>query len=89
MRWHHVAVTFEPHGSEEKTVIKFYKDHVQQGETQTVNGYLKQVDGVAQSCMGIGVKFGGWIDEFRISKGVLDVSEMLHMIPRGTTLHFR
>ena len=54
-----------------------------------MNGYLKQVDGVAQSCMGIGVKFGGWIDEFRISKGVLDVSEMLHMIPRGTTLHFR
>ena len=30
-RWHHVAVTFEPHGSEEKTVIKFYKDHVQAG----------------------------------------------------------
>ena len=54
-----------------------------------MNGYLKQVDGVVQSCMGIGVKFGGWIDAFRISKGVLDVSEMLHMIPRGTTLHFR
>jgi hypothetical protein len=39
--------------------------------------------------MAMGHKFNGWIDEFRISKGVLSVDEMMHAVKRGTVVIFR
>ena len=87
-RWHHVAVTFEPDGNG-NTLVTVYKDYELCGQPKTFDGTLKHVNGVSGSCMAMGYNFNGWIDEFRISKGVLSVNEMIHAVKRGTVVIFR
>ena len=87
-RWHHVAVTFEPDGNG-NTLVTVYKDYELCGKPKTFDGTLKHVNGVSGSCMAMGYNFNGWIDEFRISKGVLSVNEMIHAVKRGTVVIFR
>jgi hypothetical protein len=87
-RWHHVAVTFEPDGKGD-TCVSVYKDYELCGTPKTFDGTLKHVNGVPGYCMAMGNKFNGWIDEFRISKGVLSVDEMMHAVKRGTVVIFR
>ena len=66
-----------------------YKDHKKLGETLSFNGKMILGDDLSYSCLGIGYNFNGWIDEFRISKGVLSVNEMMHAVKRGTMVIFR
>jgi hypothetical protein len=87
-RWHHVAVTFEPDGKGD-TRVSVYKDYELCGTPKTFDGTLKHVNGVPGCGMAMGHKFNGWIDEFRISKGVLSVDEMMHAVKRGTVVIFR
>ena len=87
-RWHHIAVTFE-HENGGNTLCNVYKDHKKLGQTLTFNGKMILGDDLSYSCLGIGQKFNGWIDEFRISKGVLSVDEMMHAVKRGTVVIFR
>ena len=87
-RWHHVAVTFEPNGSG-KTLCKLYKDYKQVGTTKTYNGLMKSGADFGYSCLGVGAKYNGYLDEIRISKGVLTVDQMMHVIKRGTMLSIR
>jgi hypothetical protein len=87
-RWHHVAVTFEPDGKGD-TRVSVYKDYELCGTPKTFDGTLKHVNGVPGYCMAMGNKFNGWIDEFRISRGVLSVDEMMHAVKRGTVVIFR
>jgi hypothetical protein len=87
-RWHHVAVTFEPDG-DGNTRVSLYKDYAPCGTPKTFDGTLKHVNGVPGCGMAMGHKFNGWIDEFRISKGVLSVDEMMHAVKRGTVVIFR
>ena len=39
--------------------------------------------------LGMGNGFKGWIDEVRISKGVLTADEMLHVQKHGSVLKIR
>ena len=87
-RWHHVAVTFEPDGKGD-TRVSVYKDYELCGTPKMFDGTLKHVNGVPVYCMAMGNKFNGWIDEFRISRGVLSVDEMMHAVKRGTVVIFR
>jgi hypothetical protein len=86
-RWHHVAITFEPTGSG-TTLCKVYKDYVQFGATKTFNGEL-QVGDFGTSSFAIGSRYNGYIDEVRISKGVLTVDQMLHVTKNGTVISIR
>ena len=86
-RWHHVAITFKPDGNG-GTFCKFYKDYQQLGATKTFNGEL-QVGDFGTSSFAIGSRYNGYIDEVRISKGVLTVDQMLHVEKRGMTLLIR
>ena len=99
-RWHHVAVTFEPDGNG-NTRCKVYKDYapvqlyhyagstkMPLSETHTFSGPLEMADH-GYSCMALGNNYNGWIDEVRISKGVLTVDQMMHVHKRGTVISVR
>ena len=90
-RWHHVAFTTEPDGTG-NTTVKFYKDYRQFGDAQTITG-ISQVSldgGVPSSCLAIGsASYDGWIDEVRITQGVLPVSQMMHVQRYGSVLSLR
>ena len=99
-RWHHVAVTFEPDGNG-NTRCKVYKDYapvklyhyagstkMPLNETHTFSGPLEMADH-GYSCMALGNNYNGWIDEVRISKGVLTVDQMMHVYKRGTVISVR
>lgn len=76
-RWHHIAVTFEAVEDNTKTEVKIYKDH-DVVSTKTLNGLLKAKD-VSETSLSVGsTGYAGLLDEVRISKGVLPVSEMLY-----------
>ena len=99
-RWHHVAVTFEPDGNG-NTRCKVYRDHVPVqlyyyvgstkmplNETHTFSGLLEMGEH-GYSCMALGNNYDGWLDEVRISKGVLTVDQMMHVQKRGTMISVR
>ena len=86
-RWHHIAVTYEPDGNG-NTLCKFYRDYVQLGATKTFTGELECGDH-GTSSFAIGSRYNGYIDEVRVSKGVLSVDQMLHALPRGTVIILR
>ena len=86
-KWHHIAVTFAPDGNG-NTLCTFYKDYQQLGSQHTFNGEMECGD-YGTSSMAAGSRYNGYIDEVRISKGVLTVDQMLHALPRGTALHLR
>ena len=86
-RWHHVAVTYEPDGNG-NTLCKFYRDYVQLGATKTFTGELECGDH-GTSSFAIGSRYNGYIDEVRISKGVLTVDQMLHVHQGGTMIVVR
>ena len=39
--------------------------------------------------MAIGSRYNGYIDEVRVSKGVLTVDQMLHVLKNGTVISVR
>ena len=86
-RWHHVALTFEPDG-EGNTLCRFYRDYQPLGSPHTFEGELECGD-YGTSSFAIGSRYNGYIDEVRISKGVLTVEQMLHAQPRGIVLYLR
>ena len=86
-KWHHVAITFEPDGSG-KTLCNVYKDYQQLGSQHTFNGELECGD-YGESSFAIGSRFNGYIDEVRISKGVLSVDQMLHVHKGGLMIVVR
>ena len=79
-KWHHVAVTFQQ--GETQLDVKVYDNHRRVGEDWKINGRLNYANG---SCLGIGTSsmtrgFTGWIDEVRISRGVLPVEEFMRAV---------
>ena len=80
LKWHHVAVTFQQ--GETQLDVKVYDNHRRVGEDWKINGRLNYANG---SCLGIGTSsmtrgFTGWIDEVRISRGVLPVEEFMRAV---------
>ena len=86
-KWHHIAITFEPNGNN-KTLCNVYKDYEQFGSQHTFNGELECGD-YGTSSMAIGSRYNGYIDEVRVSKGVLSVDQMLHVQKKGLTIIVR
>jgi hypothetical protein len=86
-KWHHVAITFEPDGTG-KTLCNVYKDYQLLGSQHTFNGELECGD-YGTSSLAIGSRYNGYIDEVRVSKGVLPVDQMLHVQAKGLTIIVR
>ena len=86
-RWHHVAITFEPDGNG-GTLCKFYKDYQQLGSPFTFEGEMECGD-YGTSSLAIGSRYNGYIDEVRVSKGVLSVDQMLHVERPGAVILIR
>ena len=86
-RWHHVAVTYEPDGNG-NTLCKVYRDYKQLGGTKTFVGEL-EVGDHGSSSVSVGACYNGYIDEIRVSKGVLSVDEMLHVEKNGAVILIR
>ena len=91
-RWHHIAVTFAPDGNG-NTVATVYKDYVPYGAAQTFSGAIFTYDGepidLTNTRLAIGARYNGYIDEVRISKGVLTVAEMQHVEKNGSVILIR
>ena len=86
-KWHHIAITFKPDGTG-KTLCNVYKDYEPFGSQHTFNGELECGDYGASS-LAIGSRYNGYIDEVRVSKGVLTVDQMLHVQKKGMTIIVR
>ena len=86
-KWHHIAITFEPDGNG-NTLCNIYKDYQQLGSQHTFNGELECGD-YGTSSFAAGSRYNGYLDEVRISKGVLTVDQMLHVEKRGLVITIR
>jgi hypothetical protein len=78
-KWHHVALTFDSDEEKSNTSISFYKDRKFIG-TKTVNGLVRTVESGAISSTSFTIgstELTGYIDEVRLSQGILDVKDML------------
>ena len=79
-QWHHVAVTFQQ--GETELTVRVYDNYKQVGEDWTIDGMLDYSKG---SCLGIGYSsasagFTGWLDEVRISRGILPVEAFMRAV---------
>ena len=83
--WAHVALVFRPQPAG-TTEVLCYVDH-QPSATKSFEGVLAvgQLQGSSLGCDA----FGGFVDEVRITKGALSVSDMLYAIRLGMTLILR
>lgn len=90
-KWHHYAVTFAVNVSAgaTNTVMELWRDYVSYG-ARTANGVLV-LPSNAECAFTIGANnnFTGWVDELRISEGVLPVSAFMRRLPRGNVVSFR
>ena len=88
--WHHVAVTIAER--EEGITVKLYDNYKQIGDPWNVTGHLDYSQG---SCLGLGLSstydaiFHGFVDEVRISRGVLTVKEFMREGRGGTIIVVR
>ena len=85
--WHHIAVTFAPDGNG-NTLCTFYRDYQQLGSQFTFDGEMECGD-YGTSSLAMGSRYNGHLDEVRISKGVLTVDQMMHVIKCGTVISVR
>ena len=85
--WHHIAVTFAPDGNG-NTLCTFYRDYQQLGSQFTFDGEMECGD-YGTSSLAMGSRYNGYLDEVRVSKGVLTVDQMMHVIKRGTMISVR
>ena len=86
-KWHHVAVTFEPDGNG-NTLCNVYKDYQQLGSQHTFNGEMECGD-YGTSSFAAGSRYNGYLDEIRVSKGVLTVDQMMHVEKGGMVITIR
>ena len=89
-KWHHVAVTIAER--EGGITVKVYDNYKQIGDAWNVAGHLDYSQG---SCLGLGLSsvyeaiFQGFVDEVRISRGVLPVNAFLREGRGGTIIVVR
>ncbi|MBO7688373.1 MAG: hypothetical protein J6V72_18470, partial [Kiritimatiellae bacterium] len=93
-RWHHFALTFDG-SSGTQTVVKFYRDYAQLGNTCTFDYLIVYPAGAHTfSIGGTGTTASpahihGNFDELRVSGGVLPVSAFMRAQPNSTMLIVR
>ena len=83
--WTHVALDFSPTLTG-TTEVRCFVDH-QLAATKSFEGVLA-VAGLQGSSLGCG-QFGGFVDEVRIVRGSLQVTDMLYAVKSGVTLILR
>ena len=83
-KWHHIAATFQPFGA--KTRETFYCDYKEICHSDGGNNLRTNL---VDSALHIGGGITGWIDEIRISKGVLPVEAFLRRQTQGLVLVIR
>ena len=90
-RWHHLGVTFSTNGLGQ-AVVRVYDNYRQVGTDWTLDGPLDFSQGsvlhVGRSSY-TGYLFYGCVDEVRISRGVLDPEEFLHVFNGGLNVILR
>ena len=79
-KWHHVAATFGKNASANKTPVNIYYDYKLVGQGN-VSGFLRT--NLVDSVLTVGGGIAGYIDEIRISKGVLPVEAFLRRQTQG------
>ena len=79
--WRHVAVSFVPSSDGSSTSVSAWLDHEPVGALNSLAGVLA-VEGLTDSSLVCG-DFNGGVDELRITKGELDVADMLYVKPIG------
>ncbi|HRT28843.1 MAG TPA: LamG domain-containing protein [Kiritimatiellia bacterium] len=90
-RWHHYAITVEKINVSglTKTELRLYRDYVSHG-SQQFTGIIKYPDDDACAfTIGADNNFTGYIDEVRITDGVLPVSSFMRSMPTGTSIILR
>lgn len=86
-KWHHYAITIEPTGAGQ-THYRVFKDYVpldEEGNTSDVYPFMGLTEGMV-------LRVGGasfYMDEFRITKGVLSSEEFLRRAKIGFSINFR
>lgn len=83
-KWHHIAATFKKEGT--KTRETFYCDYKEICSKAAGNNLRTNL---VDSSLLIGGGITGWIDEIRISKGVLPIEAFLRRKTLGLTLIIR
>lgn len=91
-KWHHLGITFKQFA--EGISVCAYDNYRQIGSSWWIPGQMFQY--ANGSCLGIGTSgkssyvFSGFIDELRISQGVLPVEHFMRAVPKpGVTVIFR
>lgn len=90
-RWHHYAITVEKINVSglTKTEHRLYRDYVSYG-SQQFTGIIKYPDDDACAfTISADNNFTGYIDEVRITDGVLPVSSFMRSMPTGTSIILR
>lgn len=94
-RWHHVALTFAESAGN-KTTITMYKDYEVLSSVVFDGRLADNVDAKYMVSLGMGGDLSragleGWVDELRISRGVLPVEKFMRAekVPSGMLLIFR
>ena len=82
-RWHHIAATFGKNASANKTPVNIYYDYKLVGQGN-VSGFLRT--NLVDSVLIVGSGITGYIDEIRISKGVLPVDAFLRRQTQGLVI---
>ena len=87
-QWHHVAVTLGKDGADTRATV--YRDYVSLG-SQVYAGRLLSRFHEANLMLGGGATdgFDGWIDELRVTPGVLTADAFLTAESRGLSLILR
>ena len=87
-RWHHYAVTFAVNVAEgtTNTVMELWRDYASYGTSTVPGTLLLPSDKQCSFTIGANNNFTGWVDELRISDGVLPSSAFMRRIPRGMVM---
>lgn len=90
-RWHHYAITVEQIvvSGTTKTELRLYRDYESHGSQQFTGVLAYPADDDCAFTIGTDNKFAGYMDEIRISDGVLPVASFMRSMFVGTAIFVR
>jgi hypothetical protein len=90
-RWHHYAITVEQINVSGtiKTELKLYRDYQSHGSQQFTGFVAYPANDDCAFTIGADNAFTGYMDEIRISDGVLPVASFMRSMPTGTAVLLR
>ena len=90
-RWHHYAITVEQIvvSGTTKTELRLYRDYESYGSQQFTGFIAYPSNDDCAFTIGADNTFTGYMDEIRISDGVLPVASFMRSMPTGTAIYLR